>query len=375
MLTIKIFSDIADPFLKLCWERLELECDAFPQNRYHWCLTWWSHLSQNRTLHAIAAFDTENKAVAIAPFCIERIFGFNILRSFPIQFGDYYSFIIKPGCEEASFAAIFDYLANSHSFNWIRLEQVQRSNPLYAQLTARGFLSKKMTASIIANFEKLSWAQYLSKLHKQFRKNINSRQRKIDNTFRANLCAITNWSLFELEFNKMHTIHEQRWIDDYTPHKSTREKQCWFQAIQGQFISNKMVYYTMYFDEILVAYRLGFIHKSVFYAWHTGYDINYRSYHPGVMMMTYMIRHFIENNINSVNFMAGEYDWKMQWSPDHITDIHYFFSSPSTNVCSRLCNLYHHNLRDRFKLFYHFLMQNPFLRKISRILLSFKKQL
>lgn len=376
-MTIRIFESITDSFMKIEWERLELEGDVFPQSRYHWCSTWWKHMSGPRKLHIVMNLDDNGRAMAIAPLCIERHFGCNVLRSFPIHFGDYYTFItsLDPEKAKAAINRILQYIDHSKYWVWVRLEQVVETDILAQSLHEHEYQEKRITGSVISNFNNLSWEGYLAKLHRRFRQNIRSRQRKIDKTFRATLKTIRSWEVYVNEYNNMLEMHEKRWCDDNVPHKNSDEITCWREAIKGQYAAGKMIYYQLFFNGEQVAYRLGFIHHNTYYAWHTGFNPSYRDYYPGIMITAYMIRDFIKQGITTVNFMAGEYDWKLEWSPDRTVVSHYMFSSPSTKICATLLNLYHHRFRDSMKALYHAMMKNRYLRVLSRQVISLQQRL
>ncbi len=374
---IQIFTDIDDPFLQSEWVRLQREGDIFPQSSYHWCATWWKHLRGRRTLHIVMVVDGQGRALAIAPLCIERHFGVKVLRSFPVHFGDYYTFIngSDPVATKAAYDSILEYIARSRNWAWVRLEQVVESDVLAQTLREGGYCGKRMTSSVIANFLGLSWEEYLGKLHRRFRKNLRNRMRKIDTNFKVTLKIVTKWDSYEREYDAMRTMHEQRWHDDNAPPKSVAENGCWREAIRGQFAAGEMVYFLLLFNGEQVAYRMGFIHHGTYFAWHTGFNPKYRDYYPGVMIMAYMIQEFLKNGIASVNFMAGEYDWKLDWSPERTVISHYMFSSPSTSARAALLNFYHHRVRDRMKASYHLMMEKRLLRALSRQVITLRQKM
>ncbi len=374
-MNIRVFENFDDAFLQSEWERLANEGDIFPQSSYHWCATWWKYLSGRRTLHIIMVVDYQGRAVAIAPMCIERHFGIKVLRSFPIHFGDYYTFITSSKEVGTAVETILQYITSTDKWNWVRLEQVVETDVMTQSLRAVGFVERRLTGSVIVDLHRYTWEEYLLKLQRKFRQNIRNRQRRIDKAFEAKLNTILIWEKYEVEYTEMVAIHEQRWCDDNAPHKSAIQIACWLEAIKGQFEAGKMVYYQLLFNNDQVAYRLGFIHQGTYYDWHTGFNPKYRDYYPGIMIMSYMIRDFMEQGVASINFMAGEYGWKLDWSPDRTVVSHYMFSSPSTNYRAAFLNFYHHRLRDYLKDWYHAMMENRILRALSRKIICLQQKM
>jgi len=335
MLNIQVFESIDDPLLKSEWERLEQEADVFPQSTYHWCATWWKHLSGRRKLHVVMVLNEDGKALAIAPLCIERHFGVRVLRSFPIHFGDFYTFIISTDKDsQAIVIQIVDYMLSEKKWRWVRLEQVVESSELARVLEKCCFRRKRMTACVIADFSGMEWDKYLEMLKKRFRQNVRRRLRKIEKSFNAELITFRSWDEYQEKFEEMTRIHRERWVDDNVPAKGKLELACLRKAIEGQFQKGKMVYYQLLFDNVPVAYRLGFLYRGTFYNWHTSFVFEYRKYSVGIMILAFMIKHFMETDVTRINFMAGHYDWKLDWSPDRRTEVNYVFSSPSDNTAA-----------------------------------------
>jgi len=373
---IKIIDTIDDPFLKFEWERLEREYEIFPQSTYHWCMTWWNYLGGNRRLHVVMAMDDEGKTVAIAPLCIERNFGVYVLRSFPIHFGDFYTFITSNNeSSQAGINSILEYMASKRQWRWVQLQHVSEKSSLLKKLVDYNCVKKEMTDCIIADFRGLDWESYLSRLRKSFRADLLRRLRIMHKAYKAELVCVRTWREYEHKFDEMVTIHQERWKDDYSPKKTATELACWKAVIKGQFEAGKMVYYQLFFDSVCVAYDLGFLHGGTYYDWHTSYRPDYRKYNPGIMMQALMIKHFIDNGISRINFMAGEYYYKMHWSPDQRVEKTFMLTSASNNISGLLMNCYHHVLRDRLKVFYHKAMQYGVLRFLSRHVIRLRKRI
>jgi len=373
---IKVINNIDDPFLKEEWERLETETDVFPQSTYHWCATWWKHLAGRRKLHVVMVLDEDGKALGIAPLFIERHFGIAIIHSFPVHFSDFYTFILmRRGAMQEIMGAIIDYLLSNRLWQWVLLEQVVE-NDIFAQyLIERKFLRKRMTGVVTVDLSGLDWDKYLLSLNINFRRNIRNRMRKINAQFNPTLCIISDWHKFEHIFEGMVHMHNRRWQDDVVPSKGSIELKCWKEAMRKQFDKCYMVYYQLEFDGKPVAYRLSFIKDGIYYDWHIGFDPEYQKYHVGQMIMAFIIIHLFEKGISKINFMAGEYDWKLDWSPTRKSYSICQFSSPSNNIAALVLNTYHHYLRDKLKIIYHRLMEFKILRALSRKTILLKQKI
>lgn len=373
---IRIAENIDDTFLKSEWERMEQEGDVFPQNTYHWCSTWWKYFGGKRKLHIVMALDDEEKTLGIAPLCIERHFGVPVLRSFPIHFGDFYTFIVQQDkFSEVVYETLLRYINYRKQWRWVRIEKVREEDRLVIALVRNEYPMQKMAGCLMIDYSGLDWNGYLSRLKWKRRQNIRKKFKEIHNNYHPTLEIVTSLKDYSPLFGEMVTIHEKRWKDDNTVSKGPRQIACWREAIEGQFLKGNMWYCRLSLNGKTAAYHLGFMHRHVFYDWHMSHDPEYARYHVGVMTLAFMIQQFIDKQIEKINLMAGEYDWKRAWSPSREAETIWLFTSPSHSLASTLLNWYHHRMRNILKAAYHKMMQVRTLRVVSRGVILVRQKL
>ena len=365
-LKIHIVKNITDPFLKSEWERLARASDVFPQSTYHWCATWWKYLSGKRKLYVVMVLGENGKALGIAPLCVERHFGIPVLRSFPINFSDFYTFLVQPGnSAEAVYETLLKHINSRKDWYWVRIEKVSQADQFSIKLAQNGYLQRKMTACVLIDFSGLDWHSYLLRLKAKRRWNINKQLKEIRNGYDAKLEMVTTYDDFMPFLDEMILVHAKRWKEDNLS-KSPKVSACWREAIEGQFLKGSMIYCRLALNGKVAAYHLGFMHRNIFYDWHISFEPEFARNQVGVMILGFMIPQFMERKIEKINYMAGEYDWKLAWSPDRRTEANYMFTSPSNNIAAFFLNGYHHNLREKLKAGYYKMMKYHLLRSVSR---------
>jgi CelD/BcsL family acetyltransferase involved in cellulose biosynthesis len=375
MFQTRVFQEIDDPFLKSEWERLEHEGRAFPQSTYHWCATWWKHLSGRRKLHVIMIVDEQNKAVVIAPMCIERHWGVRVLRSFPVHFGDFYTFIASPnGASESAYGLLTQYLLSNKCWQWVRIEQVPEHSDLRHHLDRAAFPRKRMTGCVIASFPEHDWEEYLAGLKASMRKNIRRRQRHIDEECEVTFECVRDAERFSALYPEMQTIYSER-LSHIRPKTATPRIHALRQAIDGCYRRGNAASFCLFLNRHLAAFSVGFLHNKTYYNWYSSANTNLRGYHPAVMINAYVIQSLIRDHYDRMNFMAGDYEWKLDWSPDQRIESNFLYSSPATNLTARLLNWYHHRLRDRLKDGYHRMAKYPIMQAAFRRLTWLRERL
>ncbi len=349
---IRIVEDIDDPFLKAEWERLEGEADVFPQSTYHWCATWWKYLRGKRRLHVVMALDDNGKAMGIAPLCIERHVGIRVLRSFPANFGDFYSFIIPQEGQARVMDSIYDYVVKWDSFQAAYIGPVNDHSPLHGFLCSKGEARKSFSQNIVADIRAAGWEEYLDKLSHNRRRQTRKKMRLLEGDHNIRVELVTGKKEFMSWFSRIKCVQRKRWAVDDRPSRSADYMTCAEHAYAGLFDRGQMALYALTTGEDLIAYRIGLIHNKIFYDWSTNYDVGWAKYSPGLISIGYVIRDLIEKGFRNLDFMAGVYDYKLSWSPDHEVRRNDIFLLGNHSLPAYLFVQYHLHWRERFKAMY-----------------------
>jgi CelD/BcsL family acetyltransferase involved in cellulose biosynthesis len=232
-----------------------------------------------------------------------------------------------------------------------------------------------MTGCVLIDYEGLDWGQYLSRLKAKRRGNIKKQLKDIREHHDVQLEIVMAKEDFGRHFDEMIKIHEKRWEDDKAPEKETIFKACWREALLEQFDRGKAWYCRLILDGETASYHLGFIHGATFYAWHIGFDPKYARNHVGVMILGFMIPEFMSRGLNRIDYMAGDYDWKLAWSPEREVEPLWMLTMPTDGILTHVLNWYHYYFRDKMKEGYNAMMQHRMLRFLSRNLILFRRRL
>lgn len=352
-LKIQVFEDINDTELKTAWQKLQHECQAFPQMYYEWIEPWVRLRFNNRKLRIIAVKDS-NQIIAIAPFCINRRFGIKILESIPIHYGDRYEFIIDKNHAyyKTILKCIFSEISNSKLYSTIVINQISKGSKTYNQLNNNDFLKKELVKCPVSVIDNTSYNEFLSKLKSKVRSNFRNRLRKLnklgDLTFEVN--SDSNYYLDnQKEFREM---YEKRWMDvdrklpDNIFYKCREESFC---AMLDKEIAYNIV---LKLNENIIGYRLGFIYDNRYYDWKICYDVDYKKFGLGAIMTAKLIENLIENKIIELNHGAGGYSYKTDWTPQQRYTENFKFVKHTTIFFGKLMVNYEIKYKDMFKRLY-----------------------
>jgi CelD/BcsL family acetyltransferase involved in cellulose biosynthesis len=375
-LSIRVFTDIHDPDLVCHWRRIEEEADCFPQMHYGWCEPWWRLRSGRRQLHIVTVRDDSGRIVGIAPLCIEAKPGLRVLRSFPIHFGDYYSFLIdQQGARLRAETALVDHLLTYAHWHVVHLVNVSSLSSLWAVLQERGCVARELTKIHAASFRDLSFDEFLARLSKNTRNQFGKKLRRLSRNGPVTLECVEGAAGYMKYFHELRRIYDARWSDDHQPPPDDDFYRCRNEAVTACFDKGKMMLFLMKRGGCVLAYRLGFMHRDCFYDWKVSHDPQADPYSPGVLTIGLAIEELIARGYERFDFMTGDYRYKRSWSTHDSEGSNYEILAGSRFLPAALYVKYRVRWKDHLRRAYERSMKHVLLRFVSRWLVSLRRRI
>lgn len=351
---IRLIKDIYDHDLSYHWKRIEEETDCFPQMYYEWCTIWWRLQSGKRTLHIVTVEDDNKKIVGIAPLCIEKRMGLRVLRSFPIHFGDFYSFIVEKKCLDTFSRQLIWYIQKYKDWDAVRIEQVCNEDPFYTVLKTAGFQEKNITDIVIVNFKAENWHDYLRSLDLKFRSNVKRYMKIVEKEAGMQTMCIERWEDFEKYAVAIDRMHSKRWEKgDSQARVGFSEEGFRQEGLKYIFNRGKGRLFLLLINKEPVGFVICIYHRNTYYHWQTSFEVDFGK-GTGVATNAYLIKHIIENKVGHLNFMAGLYDWKLRWSPEGTMQKNFMLFAARRGLRGFLLKRYYMKWRDEIKKTYEF---------------------
>lgn len=313
-LTVKIFNDINDSSLIKEWQRLQEDVDIFPQMYYQWLAPWWLSNNIGKKLYIITVSDTNQKIIGIAPFCIRKQFGINVLQSIPIHFGDFYGFIIKNN-NVFVFKALMAHINSFKKWSYVKVNLVRDNNELYNKLNRENYKEQHVENIIEADLSEKSYDDYLMALNTKVRGEYRRRLRKLEGLGTVEFSITSNFEDYLTFENDFRTIYELRWadIDKKLPGDAIYSYRK--EALQYLSSKNKAVFILLKLNNNLIAYRFGIIHQNKYHDYKISFNPKYYKLGLGSIITGLLIQELIERNVNYLDHGVGDYSYKEDWSP------------------------------------------------------------
>ena len=374
--SIRIIDDIHAPDLVRHWKRIAEETDCFPQMYYEWCEPWWRLQSGNRKLHLVAVEDAGRKIVGIAPLCIEKRFGLRVLRSFPIHFGDYYSFLIEEGDRlDAILDAIIAYMNTYAGWHILHLANVNSKSQSYGPLRDAGFAPSKLSDIYTADFTDMTFEDFLKRLSKNRRYKYRYPLKRLQKKGRVTLECVEDASAYMAYVGEMQRLYNARWANDHSLPPDDVYCECRYEAMSACFDKRKAALFVLRCEENIIAFRLGFMHKGVFHEWKITHDPSFDSFSPGTVSLGKVIETLVSLHYRQIDFMPGEHAYKRWWSPDGVNSVNYDLFASGSPLRSRLYLGYRLKWRGKLRKIYYGLLEIRLVQVVKRWLEAHRRRL
>lgn len=315
MYRIEIIDTLEDKGLKKAWEEIYSKGGYFVQNSYEWISTWWEYFKKSSRL-LVVVVKKEKEIVGIGPFMIQGHFFFKELKFIGSGFTDFHEILAKPEDRDAILFSILDFISNYKKYDLLNLEQIPDNSPLYDILNEAGqFKKREMVKCPIVNFHGLSWEEYFKRLSRNFRREWTKKSNRIKKKGELEFIRLKNTKEKKDYFQKIFDLHircgEHKGFLSRFIRESVRE---FFRKLILK-IPNVVVY-VLLIDGELVAYRIGFDQRGIFYTWNTAYDPRFHSYSVGKIILGLIIQDLIIRKYKKINMMRGNYSYKRRWMTD-----------------------------------------------------------
>lgn len=311
---IKVITN-SEEFTKcdILWEKLSTCCNIFTFKQ--WLLTWWECYGDDKKLKIYILLDENNDAVVILPLMLSNE-GENIILS---QLCDSCSDYFKAICNSDSsdeIKELLKYVIRNEKFDRFSISNLRIDDRNTEVLIRAALLiNEKINVSIqernyfiytIGKYE-----DYFTMQSKNFRHKINHAKKK-GQKFKFDVICEYDSEILDV----ITGLHCQKWKNDMQVSVFYDQRRMDFLKSVCKEYAKKgwLRIFVLKDNSRIIAYRLGFIHRNIYYDWNTSYDIAYKDMSVGILLCDYVIRYCFLENIKEFDFLRGEEDYKKKFA-------------------------------------------------------------
>ncbi|HLD99000.1 MAG TPA: GNAT family N-acetyltransferase [Bdellovibrionota bacterium] len=130
--------------------------------------------------------------------------------------------------------------------------------------------------------------------------------------------ALADWSNFDEIHAALIRHHDARWYRRGVGDAEFSNKARAFlkEAVERLLSRGFVRLHALYFDEIIIAGVLCFVHRDKAYYYMTGFDAEFSRFGVGNVILSRSIMSCIDEGVREIDFLRGREPYKYQWSPE-----------------------------------------------------------
>ncbi len=364
MIGIRIYRDMEDPQLKSAWHDLFARNEYCCQSSYTWCSLWLKYFQKNKRMPCVVTAEEEGRIIGIGPFMIEKRRLISELKFIGSGLTDFHEILALPGRNDEIQKAIIDWILGREYYDLINLEQISDKSPLNNVLKRFGtFKMREMIKCPVVNFGSMDWETYLHKLPGSLRQKWSRRVRLLKREGRLRFLRVEDIPGKISFLDKIFDLHMKRGEHEGRVSKFSLDT---LRAFLSALVADEpeVAMYILLFNDQLIAYKLGFDHKGIFYAWNSAFLPAFARYAPGIVLRGLVIQDLMMRGARQYFDMRGNYDWKRRWMTDDETLTNFQFLARRSPVIGYFGERYYLTWKWRLKRILGSLLRLPLIQKI-----------
>ncbi|RJQ39328.1 MAG: GNAT family N-acetyltransferase [Nitrospiraceae bacterium] len=283
-----------------------------------WQGTWWKHFGKDKTLRLVAFSNGEEDLLGLASFSIElSTNGKRVMRFLGgTDITDYLDVIAKSGYEESVCKSIVDFWKDTEDeWDFIDLHCLKETsitlNILKQLLNKSGYIAEVSIEEVCPKVSlPASWEEYLETLSKKDRHELRRKVRRIEKFSESadNYGVKSSYPLAEgiERFLLLHRKSDLRKKDFMN-----RNMELFFQDVTGMiFAENWLKLSFLHIDGTFIASSMSFDYQNKVYLYNSGYDPEYSTLSPGIVLVAHLIREAIDTGRSEFDFLRGNESYK-----------------------------------------------------------------
>lgn len=291
---------------------------------WEWIKTWWECFGANQELWLLTARDAQSCLVGIAPLMLQsQRAGLVKLRRLAIIgsgsiFPVHLNFLVHNMHQDAVTQAFIGYLFNqSNKWDIIGFDSVAQDSAIRRLLLALG---GRTGEKVVSPYIPLpgSWDIYRMTLTKKLRRNLKYFLSRLESDHPGDVRFDRQMDLKELPevMKRLEELNQNRRHDQGLASAFDDPMFCRFHSEIARVGLERgwLRLYKLSVDNFVIALYYCFRFQDRIYAYQMGFDIDWREYSPGRLLIAHGVESSIKEGASELDWLAGEDEYKMAWT-------------------------------------------------------------
>lgn len=291
---------------------------------YEWNERWWHHLSRGEELFLLGCF-RDGKMVGLAPLKryiskVRGLLSFKVLSFIGCPESDYHDFLLDEECAPEALEAIFLWLRrNIKEWDILRIPEIPQDSPsndyLETVLYNNNFFINKRKQSAcpyidIPECEEL----YLYTLSSTTKKNYKYYKKRLCKLGNFSTILITNVDESEQAMEDLFNLNTKRWESVGQKGSFPTEQLRQFHKEISKILFKHIDLFFIELDGKRIACNYSFKYKKNIGLYLPGWDIDYKDYRVGSLIIMERIKEAIKQGYHVFDFLRGDENYKFMFT-------------------------------------------------------------
>lgn len=291
---------------------------------WEWIKTWWECFGANRELWLLTARDERKCLVGIAPLMLEwQRAGLLKLRRLAIIgsgmiFPVHLNFLARSIDQDAVTQAFLNYLFRRYNkWDIISFDAVAQESAVRQQLLALGGRTGERVVSPYIPLPG-SWEIYRMTLTKKLRRNLKYFLTRLESDHPGGVHFERQMDFQGLPevMKRLEELNRNRRHDQGLASAFDDPMFCRFHSEIARVAIERgwLRLYKLSVKNFVIALYYCFRFQDHIYAYQMGFDIDWREYSPGRLLIAHGVESSIKEGASELDWLAGEDEYKMAWT-------------------------------------------------------------
>ncbi len=295
---------------------------------YEWLSNWWRVSGkENRILTLIAKEGGE--IIGLAPLMITRknalFLWAKTLEFAAAPVSDYQDFIIVRNGREVIQAFIRTLFEHSRLWNYFYIRSIREDSKNLNLL--REILSERRLAFRLDEYSRAyflplkgSWEEQYKALKRNAKSDVRRRINRLEREGALSYFSIRSKEDIDRFLPVLFDQPTKRWMEKYGVRSRFYDER--FEGFIRNIVETARVkgfldFTGLRLDDNVIALHIGLSHHFKYYYFIPTFDLAYRDFSPGKVLIYHMLKTQSENRVTEFDFLRGEEDYKSGWSEQY----------------------------------------------------------
>lgn len=291
---------------------------------WKWLSVWWHRYGFDLEWLLIGVRDGE-QLIGIAPLCIKKVLYKKCIALREIQFigsglicSEHLDFISLPGRHKEVLQKVCHFLFRDYK-DWdiAKLTDIFIGSKTTDFFESQGAVIRNWTTCPFIGLPG-TYEEYLKDLSKKARYNARKKVKNLEKAVSVEYGIADESNRFEV-FNELKNLHNLRWQAKGMSGFFCDDTACSFHDEVIRQIPPENTELSYIKDRSTGAYlaiHYSFIRKQKVFLYQQGTNLDYHRFSPGIVLLVYNIKRYIEKGFEELDFMRGDEDYKFHWTRD-----------------------------------------------------------